>query len=107
MAKKTKPERAPALSPASREQYMISLAVDLAEQQMREGTASSQVISHYLKLGTEREMLERTNLERKNELLTAKTEEIQANKNTAKLYEDAMKMFKVYQGGGGDNDEDL
>ena len=105
--KKTKPKRAPALSPASKEQYMISLAVDLAEKQMREGTASAQVISHYLKLGTEREMLERVNLERKNDLLTAKTEEIQSNKNTAKLYEDAMQMFKIYQGGGDGNDEDL
>lgn len=107
MAKEKTKKRAPALSPASQEQYLISLATDLAEKQLRDGTASSQVISHYLKLGTEREQLERANLERKNELLTAKTDEIKSSKNTSELYEKAMNMFKVYQGGGGDNDADV
>lgn len=52
--------RPPALSPDQKENELISLAVDLAERQLREGTASSQVIAHYLKLGSSRERLEKS-----------------------------------------------
>lgn len=107
MAKKEKPKRGPALSPASQENYMVNLATDLAEKQLQDGSASSQVIHHYLKLGTERERLERANLEHKNLLLKAKTEQINSEKNSAAMYEKAMEMFKIYQGGGGASDEDL
>ena len=67
-------KRRPALTPEARENQMISLAVDLAEKQLREGTASSQVITHYLKLSTSKERLERDILEKQKELSTAKTE---------------------------------
>lgn len=103
---KPKKGRAPALTIEGREQYMVSIAESLAEKQILEGTASSQVISHYLKLGTKREELERQELEHKNELLKAKTEAIRQDRETAKLYEEAMKMYKVYQGNGGDDGDD-
>ena len=58
----------PALTPEARENQLISLAVDLAEKQLQEGTASSQVITHYLKLGSMRERLEREKLEEENKI---------------------------------------
>ena len=75
----------PALTPEARENQLISLAVDLAEQQLRDGTASSQVITHYLKLGTTRERLEKELLEREVELKKAKTESIQSAERIEKL----------------------
>lgn len=94
----------PALSPEARENQMIALAVDLAEQQLRDGTASSQVITHFLKLGSMRERLERERLEEENKLLKAKTEAIEASKNNASLYEDAIRAMRNYSGNG-DADE--
>ena len=61
--------RRPAMSPDARENQMINLAVDLAEKQLEEGTASSQVITHFLKLGSSKERLEREKLEEENKLL--------------------------------------
>lgn len=92
----TKPRTA--FSPEARENQLIALAVDLAEEQLRNGTASSQVITHYLKLGTMRERLEREKLEKENQLLTAKTEMIKESKNTAELYKEAIKAFASYSG---------
>ena len=77
----------PALTPEARENQMISLAVDLAEQQLRNGTASSQVITHFLKLGTEKAKLEREKLRQENELLRAKTEMIESTKRSEELFE--------------------
>lgn len=94
----------PALSPEARESQMISLAVDLAERQLQEGTASSQVITHYLKLGSIRERLERERLEEENKLLRAKTEALESSKEIKALYEDALKAMKSYAGHG-DPDE--
>ena len=94
----------PATTPEARENQMISLAVDLAEKQLLEGTASSQVITHYLKLGTTRERLEKELLEREVELKRAKTEMIQANQIIEALYEEAISAMKRY-GGHGDSDE--
>lgn len=94
----------PALRPESREKQMISLAVDLAEQQLKDGTASSQVITHYLKLASMKEKLERERLVEENKLLRAKTEAIASAKNVEKLYSDAITAMKRY-GGYGDPDE--
>lgn len=94
----------PALSPEARENQMISLAVDLAERQLQEGTASSQVITHYLKLGSTREMLERERLEEENKLLKARTEQLQSMKRVEELYEEAIKAMRNY-GGQGEQDE--
>jgi len=94
----------PALSPEARENQMISLAVDLAERQLQEGTASSQVITHYLKLGSTRERLERERLEEENKLLKARTEQLQSMKRVEELYEEAIKAMRNY-GGQGEQDE--
>ena len=88
----------PALSPEARENQLIFLATDLAEQQLRDGTASSQVITHYLKLGSTRERLERERLAEENKLLKAKTEALQSQKRTEELFAEAIKAFGVYSG---------
>lgn len=93
------------LDPAARESQMISLAEELAERQLREGTASSQVIVHYLKLGTQREKTEREILERQKDLISAKTENLKSAKRLEELYETAIKQMQRY-GGMGDNDGD-
>lgn len=94
----------PALTPEARENQLISLAVDLAEQQLRDGTASSQVISHYLKLGSTRASLEKEKLERENELLRAKTENLESSKRIEELYKDALDAMKKYSGLGSSDD---
>ena len=94
----------PALTPEARENQLISLAVDLAEQQLRDGTASSQVITHYLKLGTTRERLEKELLESEVELKKAKKESIQSADRIEKLYSEAIIAMRNY-GGRGDPDE--
>lgn len=102
MAKKPTPSTAkrgrPALSPEARENQMVALAVDLAEQQLIDGTASSQVITHFLKIGSMRERLERERLEEENKLLKAKTEALQSAKRVEELYEDAINAMKRYSG---------
>lgn len=90
--------RRPANNPEVREQQMIALAVDLAEKQLLEGTASSQVITHYLKLGSIREKLEREKLVEENRLLRAKAAAIDSQIETTKLYEDAIRAMKIYDG---------
>lgn len=92
----------PALSPEARENQLISLAVDLAEKQLMEGTASSQVITHYLKLGSTKDRLEREKLERENELLKVKAESLQSMQRIEELYENALNAMKNYSGSSGD-----
>ena len=88
----------PALTPEARENQLISLAVDLAEKQLIEGTASSQVISHYLKLGSTKERLEKEKLEEENKLLRAKTEALQSAKRVEELYANAISAMRKYSG---------
>lgn len=96
----------PALTPEARESQMMSLAVDLAEKQLMDGTASSQVITHFLKLATTKASLEREKLERENELLRAKTEALESAKRMEDLYASAINAMKRYSGqGGSDNNE--
>lgn len=90
----------PALTPEARENQLVSLAVDLAEQQLRDGTASSQVITHYLKLGSTKERLEKEKLEEENKLLKAKTESIQSQKRVEELYLEALNAMRNYAGQG-------
>ena len=96
----------PALNPEAREKQMIALAVDLAEQQLIDGTASSQVITHYLKLGTTRETLEKELLEREVELKKARTEALQSSKHIEELYTEAIKAMRKYNGHGDEEDDD-
>lgn len=88
----------PATTPEGREQQMIGLAVELAERQLLEGTASSQVISHYLKLGSTREKLEQERLIQENEMLKAKTEAIASAKRVEELYTSALNAMRSYSG---------
>lgn len=94
----------PALSPDARENQMISLAVDLAEKQLTEGTASSQVISHYLKLASSKERLEKEILEKQKELMEAKTQAIKSQQKSEELFANAINAFKNYSGHGDSDD---
>lgn len=94
----------PALTPEARENQMISLAVDLAEQQLRDGTASSQVITHFLKLGSTKAELEKEKMKRENKLLEAKAKSIESSDEMKVLYENAIKAMRNYAGYG-DPDE--
>ena len=98
------PMQRPALTPEARENQMISLADTLAEKQLRDGTASPSVITHYLKMGSMREKLERERLEKENELLKAKTEELRSAKRIEELYADAIKAMQKYAGRGDPDD---
>lgn len=93
-------KRRPAFTPEAREAQLISLAVDLAEQQLRDGTASSQVITHYLKLGTQKERLEREILEKQKELISAKTDAYRTGEELKELYGEALAAMRRYSGGG-------
>lgn len=105
MAKKSeKPRQLPALDPESRENQMISLAVNLAEEKLRDGTASNQLIVHYLKLGSTKERLEKEKLEKENELLRAKTEALESAKRSEELYAEAIKAITRYSGHYDDED---
>lgn len=97
--------RRPAITPEARENQMIALAVDLAEKQLQEGTASSQVITHYLKLGSTKERIEKEILEKQKELITAKTEALQSAKRVEELYVNALNAMRMYSGHGGPEDD--
>ena len=100
-----KRRRPPARTPEARENQLIALAVDLAERQLSEGKASSQVITHYLKLGSPAAKIEREILELQKEQIKAKTEALRSQKNVEELYKSAMVAFKSYSGQS-QNDED-
>jgi hypothetical protein len=88
----------PALTPEARENQLIYLATELAEQQLRDGTASSQVITHYLKLGSSKEKIEKEILEKQKDLITAKTESLQSAKRIEELYANAISAMRRYSG---------
>ena len=100
MAKK----RRTAITPEARENQMISYAMDLAEQQILDGTASSQVITHFLKLGTEKERLEREKLKQENELQKTKTHAMESSEEMKQMYEEAIKAMRTYSGNGDPDD---
>lgn len=99
MSAPKKPRRGrPATTLEGRENQLISLAHDLAEKQLREGSASSQVTTHFLKLGSTRERLEQRRLENENLLLSAKIEQIHSGKRMEELYDNAISAMKSYSG---------
>lgn len=98
------PTQRPGLTPEARENQMIALAINLAEKQLLEGTASSQVITHYLKLGTTKERIEKEILEKQKELISAKTEALKESKATTEMYQKALKAMQRYSGNGDDDD---
>lgn len=104
-AKETHKKIRPASTPEARENQMIALAVDLAEKKLLDGTASSQVIVHYLKLGSTRERKENEMLDKQIELIDAKVQNLQSSKRTEELYADALNAMKKYSGQDDDNED--
>lgn len=90
--------RRPATTLEGRENQLVSYAVDLAEKQLLAGTASAQVISHYLKLGSTRELLEQDRLAQENELLKAKVTQLASAKKIEELYQSALDAMRTYAG---------
>lgn len=98
------PRRAPAVSPEARENQLIAMAYDLAEKQFLEGTASSQVITHFLKMGSSRERFEQLKLGGEIRLNDTKIENMESAVRTEELYSKAMKAMSVYSGQEVDDD---
>ena len=101
--RKTEPEepirrRRPATTPEAKENEMISLAHDLAEKQLRDGSASAQVVTHFLKLGSSREKLEQERIHLENNLLEAKAEALAAAQRVEELYMEALNAMRSYSG---------
>lgn len=92
-----KRKTAPATNPESREKQLINKAVALAEKQLEDGTASAAVITHYLKLATKKEELERDILEKQSKFLEAKASSISQAKDAEKLAKEAIEAMKSYQ----------
>lgn len=92
----------PASTPEEREQQVISLAYDLAEQQIRNGTASSQVITHFLKRGSIQSELELEKLKKENALLEAKKNVLESAQRSEELFAEAIKAMKKYRGSNED-----
>lgn len=90
--------RKPATTPEARENQVVSMAIDLAERQIQEGTASSQVITHFLKLGSTRERLEQQRLEHENELTRVKIAQVESQQRIEELYVEAIKAMRSYSG---------
>ena len=100
-----RPRRPRATSAEARERQLIADANDLAERQIRQGNASAAVITHFLKLGSTREKLERERLERENELLRAKVDQLASAKNVEQLYSEALQAMRAYSGQITEDDE--
>lgn len=90
--------RPPATTPEGRENQLIALTVDLAEKQLRDGTASSQVMSHFLKLGSSREKLEQERIAMEVTLLEAKREAMASAERVEQLYTSAINAMRAYAG---------
>lgn len=95
----------PGLTPESREDQLVALAINLAEQQLLEGTASSQVISHFLKIGSTKERIEKEILNEQKDLIKAKTEAIKSEKRVEELYSEALNAMRRYSGQDSGDDE--
>lgn len=106
MATRGRPRGRPATTPEGREAQLIALAVDTAEKQMVEGTASAQVITHFLKLATVKEKLEQERLRQENALLQAKIEREASSKRIEDLYEQALNAMREYSGNEVQEDDD-
>lgn len=96
----------PAITIEARENELVNLAMDAAEKRIREGTASSAEIVHFLKLGSRKNLLELDILDKQKELIVAKTDQIKDAKETDKLCREAIEAMKRYSGRG-TSDEDI
>ena len=106
VSRSNRKKRPPATTPEAREHQLISLAIDLAEEQLVNGTASSQVITHFLKLGSSRDKIEKENLRYKGELLKAQTEAIASEQRMEDLYQKALDAMRLYSGEDPQEEED-
>lgn len=88
----------PAINSDAREKQLINMAMNLAEQQLRDGTASSQVISHFLKLATEKDQTELELLALQKELVKAKTEALEAAQRNEEMFAEAIRAMGIYSG---------
>ena len=95
-----------AATPEAREDQLIALAVDLAEEKLRNGTASNSMIIHYLKLGSTKERLEKEILAEQKELVKAKTESLKSAKQIEDLYRNALDAMRSYSGQDKKEEED-
>lgn len=102
----SRPRRPPATTPEGRENQLIDMANDLAERQIADGTASSQIISHFLKLGSTRELLEQERIRHENELLRVKKDAIESAAHQEERYAAALKAMQSYQGVVTTNEDD-
>ena len=95
-------KRRPAITPEERENQMISYAMDLVEQRLLDGTASSQETTHFLKLAAQKEksQLEKEKLSNENKLLQAKTEDLQRQKSSEEFYGQVLAAIRNYNGQG-------
>lgn len=91
-------KRPPATTPHVREQELIGMSIDLAEQQIRSGTASSQVITHFLKLGSSDTMLAQRKAEEEIEYLAAKREALSSAHRMEELIDEAITAMRSYAG---------
>lgn len=96
----------PALSPEARENQLIALTIDLVEQRLIDGTASSQETTHFLKLASTKHQREMEKMDKEIELMTAKTESIKAEKARDEMFKEAIEAMKRYSGNGDRNDSD-
>ena len=96
----------PASTPEARENQLVSIAIDLAERQLLEGTASSQVITHYLKLGSTRDKLDYEIKEKQKELIEAKTQSLQSTQRIEELYINALSAMRNYSGSEAPSDDE-
>jgi hypothetical protein len=90
--------RRPAATIEARENQLISLAIDEVERQIQGGTASAQVLTHYLKLGSTRETLEQERLRNENAMLRQKIESMASAQRVEELYEQALNAMRSYAG---------
>lgn len=88
--------RRAATSPEERELQLADAAYDLADEQIRSGTASSQVITHFLKAGSTRERLEQERMRHEVELMEVKKEQLAGQKRIEELFSDAINAFRGY-----------
>lgn len=100
--KKITRKQAPARSTEAREQQLQNLAMNLAEQKLRDGTASSQIICHFLNLATEKAALEREKIRADVKLQNAKVDSIEQMKSTEETYKKAIAAMQRYQGNMGE-----
>lgn len=102
----SRPRVRPALTPEGRENQLISLAIDLVEQRLIDGTASAQETTHFLKLASRRAKLEAERQELENELIRAKTQALRDQADMKALYADAIAAMRRYSGHGDEYEDE-